>query len=141
MKQFPNHRRPSPVPSHACGPEHPSARRPEKGEGRRMTDLVYGRRPVWEAFRAGKRSLHKVWMVAGTAGGVVEDILVLARERGVPIEWVPRDRLNRMVHGNHQGVAAQVSATTYLELDDFLGTLTPTPSPTGRGEGEGNVLV
>src|SRR5688500_8767001 len=107
----PTHHRPSPDPS------------PSRGEGRRNTDLIYGRRPVWEAFRAGKRSLHKLWMVPGTSGGVVEEILGLARQRGVPIEWIKRDHLDRIIRGNHQGVAAQVSATTYLELDEFLRSL------------------
>jgi 23S rRNA (guanosine2251-2'-O)-methyltransferase len=84
---------------------------------------VYGRRPVWEAFRAGKRSLHKLWMVPGTAGGVVEEILQLARQRGVPIEWARREQLDRMIRGNHQGVVAQVSATQFLELEDYLRDL------------------
>ena len=35
------------------------------------SELVYGRRPVWETLRAGKRGLHKLWMVSGMAGGVI----------------------------------------------------------------------
>jgi 23S rRNA (guanosine2251-2'-O)-methyltransferase len=86
-------------------------------------ELVYGRRPVWEVLRAGKRSLHKLWMVRGNAGGVVEEIIQLARQRGVPIDWMQRQDLDRMVKGNHQGVAAQVTATAYLELDPFIKQL------------------
>ena len=86
-------------------------------------ELVYGRRPVWEVLRAGKRSLHKLWMVRGTAGEVVEEILKFSRERGVAIDWVQRPQLDRMVRGNHQGVAARVSAVAYLELDPFLEKL------------------
>jgi 23S rRNA (guanosine2251-2'-O)-methyltransferase len=98
---------------------------PRRDHSPRSDDFLYGRRPVWEAFRAGKRSMHKVWMVPGTSGGVIEEILELARARGVPIEWIKRDHLDRMVRGkgNHQGVAAQVSATAYLELEDFLAGL------------------
>jgi 23S rRNA (guanosine2251-2'-O)-methyltransferase len=91
----------------------------------RSNEFLYGRRPVWEAFRAGKRSVHKLWMVPGASGGVMQEIIDLAKSRGVPIEWIKRDHLDRMVRGkgNHQGVAAQVSATTYLELEDFLAGL------------------
>jgi len=99
------------------------------------TEWVYGRRSVWEALRAGKRSLHKLWIASGAGGGVVEEIVQLARERGVPVEWVPRDRLDRMVpaasgesrpgRGHHQGVVAQISAATFLELETFLARLAP----------------
>lgn len=91
--------------------------------GQQPTEYIYGRRPVWEALRAGKRKMHKVWMVTGTTGEVVQDILNLVKERGVPLEWIPRDRLDRMFRGNHQGVAAQANAVTYLELDEFLAQL------------------
>jgi 23S rRNA (guanosine2251-2'-O)-methyltransferase len=109
-----NRQHPSPVPS------------PESGEGRRSTDFIYGRRPVWEVMRAGKRSLHKLWVVPGTAGGVIEEVLQWAKQKGVPIDWIRREHLDRMVHGNHQGIAAQVSSTQYLEIEDFLRDL-----PTG----------
>jgi len=91
----------------------------------RSDEFLYGRRPVWEAFRAGKRSIHKIWVVPGTSGGVIQEIIDLAKTRGVPIESIKRDHLDRMVRGkgNHQGIAAQVSATTYLELEDFLAKL------------------
>jgi 23S rRNA (guanosine2251-2'-O)-methyltransferase len=93
-------------------------------QGSRSHEFVYGRRPVWEVLRAGKRRLHRLWLVPGTTGDIVDEILELARQKSVPVESVPRDHLDRMVRGgNHQGVAAQAGATTYLELDDFLQNL------------------
>src|SRR4051812_25122165 len=90
-----------------------------------MSEFIYGRRPVWEVLRAGKRSLHKLWVVKGAAGDVIDEILSQAKARGVPIDWVERPHLDRMVgrHENHQGVAAQVTATEYLELDPFIKKL------------------
>ncbi len=88
-------------------------------------DLIYGRRPVWEVLRAGKRDLHKLWLVRGTAGGVVEEIISLAKGKGVAIDWVDVTRMDYLVKGNHQGVVAQVSAATFLELDTFLKGLAP----------------
>jgi 23S rRNA (guanosine2251-2'-O)-methyltransferase len=87
------------------------------------SDIVYGRRPVYEVLQAGRRSLHKLWVAQGTGGGVVEDVLRLARERGTPVEFVPRARLDRMagpVH--HQGVIAQVSAAALADLHDYLAS-------------------
>src|SRR5688572_7174489 len=88
-------------------------------------EFVSGRRPVWEALQAGKRDVHKLWIVQGTGGGIVEKILESARAKGVPVEWAPRVKLNRMAGGHHQGVLAQVSATAYEDLDAFLRRLDP----------------
>jgi len=91
-------------------------------------EYIYGRRPIFEVLLAGKRALHKLWILEGSQGGLVEEILRLARERGVPLEWSRRDRLDRLAPGHHQGLVAQVSATQYLELEDFLGRLGPSES-------------
>jgi 23S rRNA (guanosine2251-2'-O)-methyltransferase len=90
-------------------------------------DLIFGRRPVFEAFDAGKRPIHKLWVVRGTGGGIVERTIQLARDRGVPIEWTQWEWLDRTTQGqHHQGIAAQASATEFLELDDFVEKLGPT---------------
>lgn len=92
--------------------------------GSRSREFIYGRRPVWEVLRAGKRPLHRLWIVPGTTGDVMEEILAMARDKHVPMESIPRDHMDRMVRGgNHQGVAAQAGATEYMELDDFLRDL------------------
>jgi 23S rRNA (guanosine2251-2'-O)-methyltransferase len=85
-----------------------------------QSEFVFGRRPVFELLQTRKRSLHKLWVVEGTGGGIIEDVLRLAREQGIPIEWARRERLDRMVPGHHQGLVAQASATLYVELGDFL---------------------
>ncbi|HVO32309.1 MAG TPA: 23S rRNA (guanosine(2251)-2'-O)-methyltransferase RlmB [Elusimicrobiota bacterium] len=90
-------------------------------------DLVYGRRPVWEVLQSGRRGVHKLWAVHGAGGGIVEQILAVARERGVPVEWADRARLDRLtMRGHHQGVAVQVSSASYVALSDFLSALGPT---------------
>ena len=85
--------------------------------------MICGRRPVFEAFQVGKRSFHKLWMVEGSGGGITEEILRMARERGVPIEWTKREWLDRIAPGHHQGIMVQAAATEFLELEDFLPKL------------------
>jgi len=101
-------------------------------------EYIFGRRPVLEALQAGKRSIHKIWIVAGSHG--VEDMVAMARDRGVPTEFTRRDRLDRMVQGHHQGVVAQASAASYVELDDFLRSLGPlnpsSPAVSGGGSSQ-----
>jgi len=102
-------------PHHRRGDQHtPST------PGSSDSELVYGRRPVFEVIQAGKRSLHRLWIGEGVAGGVVEDIVKAAREQGAAIDRVPNGRLDQMVRGNHQGLVAQVSATQFVEMDEFL---------------------
>lgn len=89
-----------------------------------MSEFIYGRRPVLEALRAGERTLHKLWIAEGTHG--TEEILRLAHERGVPVERARREHLDKRVHGHHQGILAQASATAFLDLEGFLSKLGPT---------------
>jgi len=83
-------------------------------------ELVYGRHPVLEALRAGKRKIQKIFLVEGIEGEIFNQVSTLARKRHAPIERVPKMRLDQLTRGHHQGVAAQVSDTTYGNLDDFL---------------------
>src|ERR1035437_573235 len=101
-------------------------------------DLIFGRRSVLEVFKAGKRSIHKLWIASGSHG--MEELVALARDHGIPAEFVHKDRLDRMVQGHHQGVVAQVSPTDYLDLDDFLRSLpSPFSGEGGRRLGEGSL--
>jgi 23S rRNA (guanosine2251-2'-O)-methyltransferase len=90
---------------------------------RSSPDLVFGRRPVFEVLQAGKRGLHKLWIATGVGGGIIGDVIRLSKERGVPVEFLSRERMDQMVRGHHQGVVAQVSAIQYLEFEEFLAAL------------------
>ncbi|MDD5922612.1 MAG: 23S rRNA (guanosine(2251)-2'-O)-methyltransferase RlmB [Eubacteriales bacterium] len=80
-------------------------------------DLLYGRNSVMEALKSG-RTMEKL-MVQDGSGGAAGRILELAKEQGVVIERVSKVALDRMTDGgNHQGVAAIVSAHKYAELPD-----------------------
>ena len=89
-------------------------------------EYIFGRRPILEALQAGKRSVHKLWIAENTHG--TEEILRLARQHGVPAEFVSRHFLDAKVQGHHQGVVAQASAAAYLELDAFIRSIRPGPT-------------
>jgi len=88
-------------------------------------DFIFGRQPVLEALKAGQRPIHKIWIQAGTGGEITKEIERLARAKGIPLEWSPREHLDKRVEGHHQGVVAQASAASYVELEDFLRELAP----------------
>jgi 23S rRNA (guanosine2251-2'-O)-methyltransferase len=68
--------------------------------------IVYGLNPVLEALRAGRVTALRV----GARGGDrMRELLTLAEERGVRVQRVDPDLLNRLAGGGvHQGVVAEV---------------------------------
>lgn len=82
-------------------------------------DLIYGRHPVIEALTAGK-SVDKVYLQQGTRGDFEKELRHLCRDRNVPMTIIPREKLQRMVRGNHQGVVAQFAAAAYQSIENVL---------------------
>lgn len=84
------------------------------------TEWIVGRRSVQEALRAG-RELEKLLVAEGVAKGSVAVLLKSARDRGIPVQYVPRNRLDRLTAGaNHQGVVAEAAAYRYARLEDLF---------------------
>jgi 23S rRNA (guanosine2251-2'-O)-methyltransferase len=85
-------------------------------------EWIYGRRPVVESLRAGRRSFKRL-ALTGDPGesGAVAEIVSLAREAGLPVETVQRQWLDARTQGaNHQGVALEADDYPYSDLDDIL---------------------
>ncbi len=87
-----------------------------------MREIIYGRQPVREALRARRRRVFRLLVAAGLRPtGIVQEILALAEQAGVPLQEVDRHELDRLGEEvNHQGLAAEVSAYPYAELPDLL---------------------
>ncbi|HAD10914.1 MAG TPA: 23S rRNA (guanosine(2251)-2'-O)-methyltransferase RlmB [Saprospirales bacterium] len=83
------------------------------------TNLIYGHHPVTEAIRAGK-AVEKVYFQQGERGEVEKEIRHLTKEYGIPLQVVPKEKLNKMVRGQHQGVVAYLSLVSYQNLEDIL---------------------
>lgn len=88
-----------------------------------MRELLYGRQPVRETLRAGRRQVFKLLLARGTKpGAMVDDILALARRAGIPVQQVERQALDHLGgEAHHQGLAAEVSGYPYLGVADLLG--------------------
>ena len=83
-------------------------------------ELIGGRNSVIEALRSG-RSLNKLFVQDGIKGGSIGEIIALAIESGVPIDYVKIAKLNQLAEGlRHQGVAAMVAPVRFYDLDEVL---------------------
>ena len=78
--------------------------------------ILYGRNPVREALRAGRRPVRELW---ATRGAAREDWLADARV--VSAEEIER----RCGSGSHQGVCAEAGPYPYAGADELLGTPDP----------------
>ncbi len=86
-----------------------------------MPDYVWGRNPVLETLRSN-RQVKRLLMAEGQRDApAIEAILQEARRRQIPVETVPRQRLDRFSQGAvHQGCLAVVEARTYASLEQIL---------------------
>jgi 23S rRNA (guanosine2251-2'-O)-methyltransferase len=85
-----------------------------------MREWIYGRNPVYEVLRAGRRQVFRL-LVAESAHskGQLANILELCKEQDIPIESVPRTRLDHLQAGN-QGLLLEVSGYTYATQADIF---------------------
>ena len=72
------------------------------------------------AFRSGK-TIDKLFVLDGCQDGPVKSILREAKKTDTIINFVDKERLDRLANsGHHQGVVAQAAAYEYAEVEDIL---------------------
>lgn len=81
--------------------------------------LLFGRHPVMDALEAGK-PIDKILIQQGLRGEFEKEIRGYSRRNNIHLQVVPKERLNSLVRGNHQGIAAWLSALPYYLLEDVL---------------------
>ena len=85
------------------------------------SEYIFGIHSVLEAIEAGK-TIDKLYVKKDLRGDASAGLLSLARERHIPVQRVPLEKLNKITRKNHQGVIAVLSAVAYCRL----GTIVPT---------------
>ena len=85
-----------------------------------MKEFIYSRNAVHEALRAKRRPIFKILISEGAQEkGRLAEILRMANQLRIPVEKVPRGRLDK-IHENHQGVVAEVGEYPYSDVLDIL---------------------
>ncbi len=86
-----------------------------------MPDYVWGRNPILETLRS-PRQVKRILIAGGLRDApAIAAILQEAERRHIPIETVPRHRLDQLSQGAvHQGCLAVVEARKYATLEQIL---------------------
>lgn len=86
-----------------------------------MPEYIWGRNPVTETLHAG-RKVKRIFLADGQREAPsIAAIIQEAQCRNIPIETVPRARLDQLSRGAvHQGCLAQVEERKYVSVDDIL---------------------
>jgi 23S rRNA (guanosine2251-2'-O)-methyltransferase len=92
-----------------------------------MSELIYGRRAVRETLAVGRRHCYRLWIegddaALSAATGIVGEIIAAAQTVHLPLRAIKGGLFDRLAQqgANHQGVALEVEAYPYVELDDIL---------------------
>ncbi len=87
-----------------------------------MTEFLYGRNPVREALRAGRRPPRRLLLAEGVRQtALIEEIAALAQERGCPVEERPKGDLSRLARTReHQGVVLEAGPYPYADLAEVI---------------------
>ena len=86
-----------------------------------MDNTIEGRNPVLEALKSGW-PINKILLLKNIERhGIIADILHLAQQNGVLLEYVERQAIDRLGQsGANQGIIALTAAKDYVELDELL---------------------
>lgn len=89
---------------------------------KQTSTAIYGLRPVIEAIEGGTR-IDRVLLQNGLTGTLAGDLKGRIRDKGIPFQFVPVEKLNRLAKGNHQGVVALISPIKFHDALDLIPSL------------------
>lgn len=96
-----------------------------------MREILYGRQPVRETLRSGRRQVFRILRARENRyAAIVNRILSLADSANVPVQVVDRRDMDELGgEANHQGLAAEVSGYPYVDPEDLLEAATESSEP------------
>jgi 23S rRNA (guanosine2251-2'-O)-methyltransferase len=85
-----------------------------------MSEILYGRNAARECLRARRRHIYKVIVYENIqASANVREILALAKQSKIVVEYVPRKKLHNLAKG-HQGMALEVGRYPTFTIEEVL---------------------
>ena len=85
--------------------------------------------PVTDAVRQG-RKFERILFRKGLEGEQFRALLDEVTQRGIPYQFVPGEKMNRIVKGAHQGVVAYLAQIDYVPFEEMVeGALSRKANP------------
>lgn len=82
-------------------------------------EMIIGKNPVIEALKSG-RSVNKVLVSEQLNKNIQNTLQSAGKSANAVLQKVPRQKLDQLSKGNHQGVIAYVAAYDYATIDDLF---------------------
>jgi 23S rRNA (guanosine2251-2'-O)-methyltransferase len=83
------------------------------------SEMIFGIFPVLEALRSAA-DVDKVILQVGLRSPQLQELRELLDELEIPLQMVPREKLDRMTRANHQGVIGFISPVTFQPIEEVL---------------------
>lgn len=80
---------------------------------------LFGMHPVTEALLSGKK-IEKILFKQGLEGDRFRQLMELAQERQIPVQFVPGERIDRYGKGRAQGVVAFLAQIDFVDLETMV---------------------
>ena len=99
------------------------------GASRNMTssdkDFVFGRHAGLDYLKTQDADhINKIFLQQGIKENFANQVFTLAKQKGLIVQTVPKNKLDRLVQGeNHQGLVLTVASFEYADLDQLLDQL------------------
>ena len=85
-------------------------------------EYIFGTRAVIEAINKGN-NIEKVFIKTGLDNELYQQLISLIKENGIPFQFVPLEKINRITRKNHQGVLAFISPIEFISIEMLLPVL------------------
>lgn len=89
---------------------------------------IFGIHAVTEAIQSDK-TIDKIFIQKGLSGPLFNELQKTIAAGDFNISYVPSEKLNRMVKGNHQGVVAKISPVAFADLEEVVSAALEKQTP------------
>jgi 23S rRNA (guanosine2251-2'-O)-methyltransferase len=84
--------------------------------------FTYGMHPVLEALHSGKE-VEKIMIKRGLKNEFTNEIFKICKERNIPLQDVPIEKLNKITMKPHQGIVAFLGLVEYQNIENIIPKL------------------
>lgn len=85
----------------------------------KQQNKIHGIHAVEEALKTNQ-PIDKVFLQKGFQGEGLKKLEGLLQKNGIPVSYVPLEKLHRLSGGNHQGVVANISPIQFEEMQSLI---------------------